>query len=372
MKKHTKILAIALAGTMVLSMAACSASKSSKSNSDRQASNAKADADYDPEYYAAETMATEPYAGADYEEGIRSADINDYVGSEVSSKNSITNANQNTVTGTDPQLVGTDTMLIKRVSINAETTDFNSVTSTIEAKVAELGGYIESSNASGTGKNGDLRRVNYVIRVPLDKLDTLVNTVGTSVTVLSSNENTEDVTLQYSDIQSRIESLRVEQQTLNTLLAQADSLEAIITLQGRLTEVRYEIESNESRARVLKNQATYSTLTLNISEVLEETVQIETKKKTFGEEIWEGFVDSLGDLKDNGKSFVIGLVAAVPYIIIIAMLALIVLIIVKCSIRSYKKKKVVKAEAVSVDVSVKASDNDAKAEESDKKETKKE
>ena len=182
-----------------------------------------------------------------------------------------------------------------------------------------------------------------MIRVPIDKLDELVNTVGSSVTVLSSNENTEDVTLQYSDIQSRIESLRVEQQTLNNLLAQADSLDAIITLQNRLTEVRYEIESYESRARVLKNQSSYSTLTLNINEVIEETVQVETKKKTFGDEIWEGFIDTLDNLKDGGRNFVIGLVSALPYIVIIALFALIVFLIVKGIVRKAVKKSKAKA-----------------------------
>jgi len=327
MKKFTKILSIALAGTMVLSMAACSASGKTSNRSDRQVNEvSEAKQELSGENYTAETA---------------SADAEFYDGS-LDGSVSRSNANPQTATNAD-QMHPADTMLIRRVSINAETTDYNNVTNAIESKVAEVGGYIESSNENGTGKNGNLHRISYVIRVPIDKLDELVNTVGTSVTVLSSNENTEDVTLQYSDIQSRIESLRVEQQTLNNLLAQADSLDAIITLQNRLTEVRYEIESYESRARVLKNQSSYSTLTLNINEVIEETEQVETKKKTFGDEIWEGFVDTLDDLKDGGRNFVIGLVSALPYIVIIALFALIVFLIVKGIVKKAVKKSKTKA-----------------------------
>ena len=342
MKKFTKILSVALAGTMVLSMAACSASKKTSNRSDSQAAaNAEMKEELSGEYYTQETVA----ADAEYEAKNTSgtSSMNSYIGNGSGTPN-----RANT---TVDQQVPADTMLIRRVSINAETTDYNNVTNAIETKVAEVGGYIESSNENGTGKNGSLHRISYVIRVPIDKLDELVNTVGSSVTVLSSNENTEDVTLQYSDIQSRIESLRVEQQTLNNLLAQADSLDAIITLQNRLTEVRYEIESYESRARVLKNQSSYSTLTLNINEVIEETVQVETKKKTFGDEIWEGFIDTLDNLKDGGRNFVIGLVSALPYIVIIALFALIVFLIVKGIVRKAVKKSKAKTETAAVEES---------------------
>ncbi|MBP5261385.1 MAG: DUF4349 domain-containing protein [Clostridiales bacterium] len=330
MKKFTKLIALAMACAMVMSLAACGSSRSSSSSHNKSADAVTADiARDDMEYYTQETMAM---AGESYSNGLSEAayyeDDIEYQGS------------RETVT----QLPA-NTMLIRRVTMNVETTNYDGVNSTVTAKVAELGGYIESSNSSGTGKNGDLRNITYVIRVPIDKLDPLINTVGDSCTVLSSNENTEDVTLQYSDIQSRISSLRVEQETLMNLLAQADSLEAIITLQNRLTEVRYEIESYESRARVLENQSSYSTLTLYVREVLEETEQVETKKLTFGEEIAEGLKESLEDIREDGKDFIIGFVSALPYLLIFAIIVVIVVLIIRAIIKSAKKKAARKAQA---------------------------
>ena len=306
MKKFTKILSVALAGTMVLSMAACSASKKTSNRSDSQAAaNAEMKEELSGEYYTQETVA----ADAEYEAKNTSGtpSMNSYIGNGSGTPN--------------------EKIYMKRGCLPVALDELKTIMDKKRAFVVTDKFLYE---------NGFTKAIT-------DKLDELVNTVGSSVTVLSSNENTEDVTLQYSDIQSRIESLRVEQQTLNNLLAQADSLDAIITLQNRLTEVRYEIESYESRARVLKNQSSYSTLTLNINEVIEETVQVETKKKTFGDEIWEGFIDTLDNLKDGGRNFVIGLVSALPYIVIIALFALIVFLIVKGIVRKAVKKSKAKA-----------------------------
>ena len=145
-------------------------------------------------------------------------------------------------------------LLIRTVMITAETTNYNQVAADLESRVRECGGYIEYSSMHGTGNNRDLRSGSYTVRVPADKLDSLIEAVGSSCTVTSSNENTTDVTLEYVDTKARIESLRVEYDQLLNLLAQAEDLDTIIVLQNRLTDVRYQIESAESRVRVLENQ----------------------------------------------------------------------------------------------------------------------
>ena len=332
MKKFTKISAIALAGIFVLSsVAACSSVSRAKSADNMNAKSTLSGRSSGAEYEAVREDVNAAMGDAGYN------DEYDAVASEDSQANPNVNANQ-----TNPELtsgVPTSAILIKRVNMNVETTEFNNVKSAVEAKIVELGGYIESSNVSGTGKNGNLHYATLVIRVPVDKLDALVNMVGTSATVLSSNESAEDVTLQYSDIQAKIKSLKVEQDTLMGLLAQADSLDSILVLQNRLTEVRYEIESYESRGRVLANQAAYSTLTLNINEVVEITEQIETKKPTFGEEVWEGLQNSLETLKEGGKDFTIGFVAALPFLLVIGLFALIVFIIVMACVKGGRRKR---------------------------------
>lgn len=227
-------------------------------------------------------------------------------------------------------------LLIRNVNIQAQTTDFENVRQSVEDKVRELGGYIENSGISGTGKTGSLRSASYTIRVPADKLDTLISAVGNNCTITSTNENTTDVTLSYVDTKARLESLRIEQKQLTELLSKATDLDSIIVLQERLTTVRYQIESAESQLRVLENQVTYATLALRIREVMEIKPQEEPHVDTYGEKIAKTFKASLKAIGEFFKGLLLVLVAISPVIVPMAIITIIVLTIV---FRGVKKRR---------------------------------
>ena len=234
-------------------------------------------------------------------------------------------------------------LLIRTVMITAETTNYNQVAADLESRVRECGGYIEYSSMRGTGNNKDLRSGSYTVRVPADKLDSLIDAVGSSCTVTSSNENTTDVTLEYVDTKARIESLRVEYDQLLTLLAQAEDLDTIIVLQNRLTDVRYQIESAESRVRVLENQVQYATLTLTLNEVLEEKEVEEPHVVTYGEKVSNQFKQTWENTVEFFQNALLGLIACIPGIVVMIVIGVIVLIIVKVSI---KKRRARRAKAL--------------------------
>lgn len=235
-------------------------------------------------------------------------------------------------------------LLIRTVSMSAETKDIMSVKNDLEAQVKAAGGYIENSSMSGTGKNRDLRVVYYTIRVPAEKLDEIIAKVGNSCTVLSSSENTSDVTLEYVDTKSRVESLRVEYEQLLKLLEQATDLNNIIILQNRLTEVRYQIESAESRIRVLENQVEYATLNLSVTEVLEDTVIEEPHIVTYGERVADQFKDMWEGTVEFFQDLLLGLIAAIPFLVFMGITGAVVLIIV-FSVRKKRRKREAKALA---------------------------
>ena len=232
-------------------------------------------------------------------------------------------------------------LLIRNVAMTAETKEFEAIRKSVEDKVRELGGYIENSGISGTGKAGSLRRANYTIRVPADKLDELISTVGENCTVTSTNESTTDVTLSYVDTKARLDSLRVEQKQLTELLSQAKDLDSIIVLQNRLTEVRYQIESAESTLRVLENQVSYATLKLNVKEVLEVKPQEAPHVDTYGERLAKTFMNSLKAIGEFFKGLLLVIVALSPVLVAMIIIAVIVL----CIVFNARKKRRAKAAA---------------------------
>ena len=235
-------------------------------------------------------------------------------------------------------------LLIRTVSITAETKEFSNVKTDLEAQVKALGGYIESSSVSGTGDNKNLRTAYYTVRVPADQLDSLIDLVGNSCTVISSSESTSDVTLEYVDTQARLESLRVEYEQLLELLDQAEDLDTIIVLQDRLTDVRYDIESSESRLRTLENQVLFATLNLTVKEVLEETEVEEPHVITFGERVGNQFQDMWDNTVEFFQDLLLGLIASIPGLIVLAVI-IIVSLIVFFSIRKKRRNRRAKALA---------------------------
>ena len=237
-----------------------------------------------------------------------------------------------------PQVQDTSRKLIRNVNMNVETENFDELLATVESRVKALGGYIEdSSTYNGSSYYGNQKRdANMTIRIPADKLDEFLSHVSSESNVISKSENVSDVTLQYVDMESHKEALLAEQESLLRLMEQAETVEDIITLESRLTDVRYQIESMESRLRAMDNQVTYSTVYLYVNEVTKLTP---VKEQTVWEKIATGFTESLYEVGDGILNFVIGIIINLPHLIIWAIVICIIVLIIKKIIKKRKQKK---------------------------------
>ena len=342
MKTFTKrFLALTVIAVMLLGAASCSSERSASARVEAHNEAIEAPA------AAAEEVRSMDYAVNDgfYTEGATEDAYYYEENASVSQGSSGSGSSTEPVTQSGQTV--TERMLIRNVSVQCETLNFPELTNSIEAQVAALGGYIESKSFYGTGNAGDLRTASYTIRVTSEALDQLVSTIGNTALITGSNESTEDVTLSYTDMQARVESLRIEQDTLNELLAQADSLETILILQDELTSIRYQIESYESQMRVLENLSSYSTLNLTISEVIEETVVEEARVKTYSEKISEAWHDGLDEAKEWFQD--LGLYLAENAIGIgVKIILLVVAVVVVRIVIKKRKKKAASKKAVSV------------------------
>ncbi|MDD3660060.1 MAG: DUF4349 domain-containing protein [Lachnospiraceae bacterium] len=251
------------------------------------------------------------------------------------------------VSGSQGQtLPATNRKLIKNVNMNVETQEFNAVLSTVRNKVSTLGGYIESMNIgeNGYSTTDTTRYANVTARIPADQMDGFVENVETISNMISKSETVQDVTLQYVDIESHKKMLLAEQDSLLRLLEKAETIEDIITIESRLSEVRYQIESMESQLRTYDNQIDYSTVYLYITEVERLTPP---EEKEIGDRISIGFWENVYKVQEGLKEFVIRVIINIPYIIVLLAVALILFIlariIIKIERRSLKKRQSVNA-----------------------------
>ena len=212
-----------------------------------------------------------------------------------------------------------DRKLIKTVNISTETEAFDELVPQLQKRVEELGGYIESISVYDVGSYyvddtmQKQRCAQMTARVPKEALDGFLAQVGEQTNVTSRSENVEDVTLQYVDLDSHKKVLLTEQERLLALMEQAESVEDIITIEGRLSEVRYQIESMESQLRTYDNKIDYSTVYLSIEEVRKYSAP---QTATVWQRIGSGFMKSLEDIGFGIRDFAIYFVIDLPYIIL--------------------------------------------------------
>ncbi len=248
-------------------------------------------------------------------------------------------------TGTDNSAYFEQRKLIKTVSLDVETREFDDMLSSIETQVETLGGYIESMNTyNGRYDRSDTSRSSSITaRIPRDRLSGFVDAVSEAGHVTSRSENVEDVTLSYVDMESRKKSLETEQERLLALLENAEDLDAILTIEDRLSTVRYQLESMESQLRTYDNKVDFSTVYLNIREVKELTPLEE--EEGFGDQILHGFLDSLEDVRDGLLDFVVWFVVHIPYLIVWVLIILFIVLIFRLTVRLIRKKVRKKREA---------------------------
>ncbi|MCR5832258.1 MAG: DUF4349 domain-containing protein [Lachnospiraceae bacterium] len=302
MKKKTAITLSAIMVTAILAGCGASSDSGSYKSSEPQAAAEEA---YD---YAAEEA-------WDYDAPVEAASSAESSGGEaVSDSEIMSNSNRK---------------LIKTVNMNVETREFDSLVANVMERINSLGGYAESTDISGNSYDSykSERNAFIVARIPANKLDFFVDNIENESNITSKNESANDVTLQYADVEAHKESLKIEQQRLNQLLEQADNLENIIELENRLTEVRYEIESYESRLRTMNNQVEYSTVNLSIREVKEYTPE-PVEELSFGQRIARGFLESCADAWVAIQDFIVGFVSILPMLLVILVILAIIFFII--------------------------------------------
>lgn len=236
--------------------------------------------------------------------------------------------------------------IITTLDITAQTENMDPLLEQINGKIAQLGGYMEAQeiyNGSAYGNSYRYRNAYLTIRIPADQLDSFVALVKENANVVRQNTSTENVTLTYVGIQSRITALETEQARLLELLSKAENMEDLLQIEARLTEVQAELETYTSQLRVMDNKINYSTIHLDLEEVKEYT-PVEEEPDTVWERIGSGLSQNLKDIGKGFVNFFVWLIVAVPYLVIIGVIAAAVILIVKKAKKKRKKKESPKQE----------------------------
>lgn len=224
--------------------------------------------------------------------------------------------------------------LVYRASMNVEVVQkLDTLIQSVQAFVSGHDGYIENMEQYRIGYDPitqeQLEAIFMRIRIPHEHYDKALQTIAELGTVINKNSSVEDVTLQYSDIESTLKMYKVEQDRLLQMLEKETiDVADMIEIEKRLSEVRIELEKQESARRSLESQINYDTIELEMRQV--RRVSDINNTKSFGSRIKAAFIDSIDSVIIISQELVLGLTyMAIPIIILLFIVGIIYILALK-------------------------------------------
>ncbi len=130
-----------------------------------------------------------------------------------------------------------------------------------------MGGFVVSSNLFQTTlANGvEVPRATITIRVPAERLgEALAQIEARATRVLSRNESGEDVTREYTDLQSRLRNLEQAEAQLREIMDEATKTEDVLNVYNQLVGVTEQIEIIRGQIQYFEQSAAFSAISVDL------------------------------------------------------------------------------------------------------------
>ena len=218
----------------------------------------------------------------------------------------------------------TDKKIIRTASLTIATQTFEDSLNALKSACEGQGGWIESSSENVNSYTG-LRTAYLTLRVPQDSLDAYLAGTDGLGRITSKSESAQDVTASYQDTRTRLDTQIALMERLQALITESGDLSDLLALESQIADTQYQIDSLQSSLNRTDRQVSYSTVDVTLKE--EKVAELTDTRVSFGERLAsavtvgvEAFVTFLQDMA-------VFLVAALPFIAIVAVLAIVIRIV---------------------------------------------
>jgi len=206
-----------------------------------------------------------------------------------------------------PALPDGSRKLIKTASLTVRVQDLAQAEKAVTEMVRGFSGYISSTDA---GED----YLNMTIRVPQARYEQALGFLPPLGKVLSRNEESQDVTLQYFDLEGRLKTKRQLADTFRSYLKQTRSIKDIMAVETRLAELQDEIDVLGGKFSALANLVNFATIQLSLVPPPSETTAYEP-----------GIGDKVSDVLRNFSGFVSSAIAFLVALVVFGVPSLLLL-----------------------------------------------
>lgn len=225
--------------------------------------------------------------------------------------------------------------IIYSATLSVETEYFEDSMAAIEAATKKHGGYFENMDMNNSQHS--YRTADYLIRIPSAEFEAFLKDTDGFGTITSSNKNAADVSDSYYDTESRLNTAKAKLARLQELLASAQNMSDIITLENEIANVQHDIDALSGKLKSMDSEVDYAMVSIDLREVYKTSG--EEKPMTFAERISKAFsggMSSFGDFLEDLAVFLAG--NWLWILIVLAVIAAAIIIPIRLVKKTNKKK----------------------------------
>ena len=207
-------------------------------------------------------------------------------------------------------------------SYTIETEKYTDDYARIIAAAKKYNGYISGENSYGTAPEeyGDSgRTAELTVRIPVESYTAFTSDLSGIGYTVQKSQNTDDITSQYSDVESRIDLLETQYDKLAAHLENATKMSDIIELEEEMCRILNELDELKGTRRHYDDMVAYSTVDIILNEVVKQG-EVSTSKQGFWDRASDGFSSTLVGVGSFFESLGVFLVAASPVLLILGVI----------------------------------------------------
>ncbi len=169
-------------------------------------------------------------------------------------------------------------LVIRNANLVIVVEDPSASASSITQLAEQMGGYVVSLNIyqSTYGDNLSATYASITVRVPAERLNEALDEIkeGT-VEVRSENISGQDVTQEYTDLESQLRNLEAAEEELREIMGSLTKAEDVLRVYENLRQVRQEIEIIKGRMQYFEQSARLSAISIELlPDVVSQPLQI--------------------------------------------------------------------------------------------------
>ena len=230
-------------------------------------------------------------------------------------------------------------------NISLQTLEYEKSAQSIHDKITKYGGFIESedtynddpywyySDRTGAAANRTRRNLSMTARIPAEKFDAFMKDLENDGQVTNTSVNAQNISVAYATREASKKALEIEQKRLLEMMEKAETVEDMIAVEKRLTQVERELNEDKTKLSAMDRDVNFSTVYISLQEVFEYSEKV--VEVTYGERLQRAFGRAIEGFVTFWQDLILFIVETFPFLI---MLAVIIALLVRFLRRRSRRK----------------------------------